>query len=541
MRSFFALLVALVACSPPAEIPEPSEWSVTWFVDPELGDDANDGRSEKSPLRSLARFDATGPARLVVSANSRVLLRRGTALRLTATVHLHGHDRGWVTLGAWGEPTAPRPIVLGSAPLSATDWSAPDADGVRTLDWAPWLDGHDGRSLDGVEQGPGQLWFFDSDAPAARLTSWGWRRREPVGAQSERGDFWYDAAKRELRLKWPDPAPAFTEAALNRVMLTPTGQSHLIVEDLDLRYGGNYAIQGHAVKHLRLRRVDLSFLGGGTKSRVDGVDQYVRLGNGFEISGDGEDLVVEQCRVHQAFDTGFDPQFVGATNVAVRDLVFRDNLVSYPGLAGFELWLRPDAPFTSTLERVVVTNNTVLSAGRGWGYEQHDHAGTSKIGAAFFVNASRGTALEVTIERNVVVAPRVVIATDFHPQTQPWFTALRFDSNLWSGVTRPAVVLFKGSAGAIEADLTGSSVFDDLSAWQQNDEVPGQDAKSVEGEAGFDAPIDPPNEDLAWLRSLSADDPLRPTRLGPFALRGDYRRSKATVGVGWGASLGPER
>jgi hypothetical protein len=410
MRLVWLAVVVAGACAPTPEPPQPTTWATTWFIDPEGGDDANDGLSEQTPLRNFCRFDETGPGQLRVKPDSRLLVRRGTSLRLSATLALHGHDRGWVAYGAYG--AGARPILLGSAPVAGEEWTPPDADGVRTLDWSRWLDGADGRSLDGVEQGPGQLWFFDSQAPDARMTAWGWRKKEPVGAQSERGDYWYDAAKRQVRLKWPDAAPAFTEAAINRGMLRPTGQRHLVIEDLDLRYGGNYAIQGHALAHVRLRRVDFSFIGGGTKSRVDGVDQYVRLGNAFEVFGDGEDVVVEQCRVHQAWDTGLDPQFVGPTTVTIRDLVFRDNLISYPGLAGFELWLRPDAPATSTLAHVEVTNNTVLSAGRGWGYEQHDHPGTSKLGAAFFVNTSRGTARDVTVARNVVVAPRVVIRSE---------------------------------------------------------------------------------------------------------------------------------
>ncbi len=534
------LLVVLAGCRSVADVPEPTTWAHTYFVDPESGSDSNDGLTEGTALRTLARFDANGTQHLSMKPDTRVALKRGTVLRLEATVHLHGSDTGWVGYGTYGDPALPKPLLLGSVAITAAQWSAPDANGVRTLDWSPFIDANDGRSPDGVEQGPGNLWFFESDAPDARMTGWAWRKQNPLGPGNPRGDAYYDPAARVVRLVWPDAAPPFTEAGVNRVMIDPSGQAHVLLEDWDLRYGGNYALKGHAVAHLHVRGVEVSFIGGGTKSQLHGVDQYVRAGNGFEVFGDGSDVVVERCRVHQAYDTGLDPQDVSSGDVTMDGVTFRDDLISYPGLAGFELWERPDAPFSGTLRNVTVENDTLLSAGRGWGYEQHDHPGQAKIGAAFLTSTCRGTANGVVVRHNVIIAPRVVIATDFHPDTRPFFLAFAFDENLWNlsggGL---GVVLFEGQTGTLEADLTGSPVFQDLASWQASTDDPGQDAHSVQATAAFDAPLDPVTEDQAWIFGLPADDPLRPTRLGPFALRGDYRRTTVTVGTGWGASLAP--
>lgn len=530
----------LWSCQAGPEVPEPTTWSHLYFVDPTTGDDAADGLTEATALRSLARFDVGGPRHLAVKPNTRIALKRGSVLRLTATVQLHGHDLGWVAYGSYGDPSLPKPIVLGSVGLEASSWSAPDENGVRTLDWSPYLDPNGGRSADGVEQGPGNLWFFEGAGALARMQSWAWRKKDPLGRASLPGDFYYDNTTRRVHVQWPGAAPTYTEASINRFMFDLSGQSHVVIEDLDLRYGGNYAIKGHELKHVRVRRVDVSFIGGGTKSRVDGKDQYVRLGNGFEVFGNGEDVVVENCRVHQAYDSGLDPQYVGSSKVSMDGLVLRGNLISYVGLAGIELWERPDAPASGSLRNVTVEQNTLLSVGRGWGYEQHDHAGQAKIGAALLTSTCRGTASNVVIRRNVIVAPRAVVATDFHPETRDFFRAFAFDENLWDlSQGGEGVVLFEGETGTLEADLTGSPVFHDLASWQANTEVRGQDAHSVQGAAGFDRASDPVTEDLEWISSLPVDDALRPTRLGPFALTGDYRRTSATNGAGWGAAIAP--
>lgn len=495
----------------------------TYYLDPQHGDDQADGLTEQTPLKSFAPFE-TRPIGLKPA--TRIALKRGSRLRLAGTIRLHGSSAGWVLYGAYGDDRAPKPLLIGSIELAASAWSAADANGIRSANWADFRDTNEHRSLTGVEQGPGNLWFFDE---GDRLASFGFRHQHDVGAGCTQGDWFYDATSATIRLCWPQPTPPLsTEASVNRTMLDPTGQQHLIIEDLDLRYGGGYAIRGSELQHLRVRRVDLSFIGGGTKNGA-----YVRLGNGFEVSGNASDVIVEDCRVHQAYDTGLDPQNVGSVPVTQSQLVFRRNLISYPGLAGFELWLRPAG---STLRDVLVENNTVLNAGRGWGYEQHDHQGQAKIGAALAILQDQASGSGLVIRHNVFAAPRVVVLSEFAPadaRTRAFVRGLSMVENLWN-INGLGAVLFEGTRGQIEPDLAGSPVFASLGAWQQNTEVPAMDVGSLEADPQFDRAADPLTEDRTWLLGLAADDDARPIRFGAFALRGDYHRTQATQGVGWG-------
>ncbi|MEI8258212.1 MAG: right-handed parallel beta-helix repeat-containing protein [Deltaproteobacteria bacterium] len=269
----------------------------------------------------------------------------------------------------------------------------------------------------------------------------------------------------------------------------------------------------------------------------------MRLGNGIEVSGNSTDVIVEDCRIHQAYDTGVDPQNVGPSPVTQRGLVFRNNLVSHVGLAGFELWARPSG---SRLSDVRLEHNTVLYAGRGWGYEQHDHVGQGRVGAALAVFQNLAAGDGIVIGNNVFADPRVALMSEFRVDqqaTRGFLRGLAMDGNLWSlGAGGVGVVLFEGTTDAMGNTVLGASpVFPDLAAWRspQNLDVPGMDVNSVQADPEFDAPTDAVTQDRAWIAGLPPGDLARPSRFGRFALTGDYRRSGASRGIGWGASLAP--
>lgn len=520
LLTLLSLLVLMSSAAPAGAVerlpPDDGAFLRTWHLDPAGGDDRNDGGSPERPLRSLVALSSRR-----LGAGTRVAIRRGSVLRLTATVQLHGgNPDGWAAYGAYGDPRLPKPILLGSLGIAAAAWQVA-GPGRWRLDWSDRIDCADGRRADGVEQGPGNLWFFAGQGAEAAMTAWGWRRQHPLGPAATRGDWHYDPVERAITLAWPGPPPAWTEAAPNRTLLCYKGQSHLIVEDLDLRYAGGYVLAGHETAHLRLRRLDLSFSGGGTKNGA-----YVRLGNGIEVSGNTRDVVVEGCRLHQLYDTGIDPQNTGPVAVVQRGLTFRGNLISRMGLASFELWARPAG---SRLEEVLIEDNTCLGAGRGWGYEQHDHAGQAKVGADLVIFENRAAAADVVVRGNVFSGGRLVLLAEFQERqaaTRALVRALDLRDNLWDPAPgAPAAMLFQGRVDAAgNPDPGPSPVFARLADWQRSGEVPGKDAGSTQADPGFAAARDARDQDRAWILGLPADAAARPRHLGPFALAGDYRR-----------------
>lgn len=453
------VLLGVGCVRPPPPSAGDEVFDQTVFIDPIGGLDRSDGLSERSPIQSFEGLRNLRP-------RTRVLIKRGSVMRVTGLKLRGGDETGWISWGAYGDAGVPKPILMGSIQVG-THGSVLDG-GFRGILWPqqPNVDG-------GVEIAPGNLWFFDLDGT---MTGWGWRKESLADVKND-GDWFFDGVNQQLLLRWTGPLP-IVEASLNTTQLDFSGQNNVIVEDWDLRYFGGYAMRGHEANHVRVRRVDMSFGGGGTKTA-----QYVRLGNGFETTGNVDDVVVEQCRFHQLYDTAFDPQNVSGA-ATQRHLTFRDNLISRMGLAGMELWLRPAG---TTLEDVTVTGNVFMNTGRGWGYEQHDHPGTVQLGADLFISRNEASTARITISGNTFHQSRAVLVSEFHedaPLSRSLLRGLSLDDNTWSSVDSPAVVLFTGSVGADgKTELGESPTFATLAEWQRNALVPGKDARSVEGPA----------------------------------------------------------
>ena len=485
--------------------PEKTASSI-WYVDPAGGSDGNDGRSAATPKRTL---DFTQTQELRFEPGTKIALKCGTVLRLDKTLALHGNGKGWVIWGAYGQ--GPKPIVIGSVAVPQSAWQS-SGKNLFTLDWSGHIDANERRSPDGVEQGPGNLWFFAGETNDAPMVSWGWRKQER--RLERQGDWFYDAAAKKIILYWMEPTPPqLAEASINRTGISFKGQQNVILENWDLRYFGNYVVRGHAASGIHLRNLDLSFSGGGTKN-----GQYVRLGNGVETTGNDDDVRVEHCRFYQIFDTAFYPQDVGGAAILQSNLIYRNNIVSHMGLGGMELWARTSRS-GSRLHHIEATGNTFMFTGRGWGYEQHDHSGTCKCGADLVFFNNNAAADQIIIRNNVFHGSRLVLMSEWGDNRMGNQTLVRgmdMDANIWSYTGTTAVALVQGGA-----DKPSMLIYSNLPSWQANAEVPGKDAHSQSQAPQFVKAIDKTDQDLAWITTADACE--RPTRFGPFGLRGDYR------------------
>lgn len=503
-------------------------WALTVHVDPEAPGPGTGTAADPWPnLDFLATYN--------VPPNTLIAIKRGTVLRLSKTIDLKGGTKGgWVSYGAYGSTADPKPVILGSQ--GDLHWSDSASSRIQA-DWSGNIDTNAGRNAGGPEQGPGNLWFFSGSSPEATMTGWGWRKQS-LAAVITQGDWYYDAATRKIELAWPkgDSPPGHTEAGVNRIMFNFSGQSYLMVQDLDLRYGGNYLVRGHSAEHLVFRRLDMSFFGGGTKN-----GEFIRLGNGIELNGNVNDVHILSCRIHQAYDTGFDQQHAaseGSPGVIQQNLVFRNNLVSHAGLASFELWARPGG---SRIHNLQLSNNTFLHAGGGWGFEQHDFPGTQELGADIVIFQNTATGSEIRIEKNVFFKPRLGLVCEWQDHqylTKALLRETSLDQNLWVGSfqeSNPLALLYQGNS------LAESSVFTTLSSWQLNSLAPGKDPNSIldpDGSiAAFVEPVDPAWQNAAWIWSTGTPAAVRPRLADGFGLGGNYRRIQSGPSAGWGAEF----
>ncbi len=179
------------------------------------------------------------------------------------------------------------------------------------------------------------------------------------------GDYWFDNAQRVVKLystARPTEVYREIELALMQHIINESNCSHIVFENLALRYGAAHGIGGGNTRHITVRDCDFSFIGGGDQY---GDGRKVRFGNGVEFWGNAHDNVVERCRLWEIYDAALTNQNQGA-NVRQYNLHYRDNII-WNCEYSFEYWNRPE---TSVTGRIYFENNTCVNAGHGWGHTQ---------------------------------------------------------------------------------------------------------------------------------------------------------------------------
>lgn len=487
-RQLGVLAFFCAACSQ-SVLPQEDLFEEARFIDDVAGDDQANGMTPETAWRSLDRVN-----RFIPRTSTRISFKRGGTWRGSLDLHGGTVSRGWVAYGASGAPDAPKPRILTSVDIGE-GWRATAVANVWEHVWE-----EDANLPSGdVVQGPGNLYFLDAQGV---VLGWGWRKQSRPQLVRD-GDFFYSPSERRIELFSSAKPGGRIEAAINRNGGQYSGQSFLIVEDLDLRFGGAMGLRGHEAKHLRFRRLDVSWYGGGTKR-----GEYVRLGNGVELEGSIEDAIVEEGRFFQIYDTGVDSQKVGTTAFTQRDISFRRNVISRTGLACFEFWGRGASG--SKFERVSFTNNTCLFSGSGWGFEQHDHVGQGQIGADVLIFENSASVSNFVVTENIFHGARVGVFAEYAEKktaTRALVDGATFDWNLYSRPSQWVALLYDGDDPGL---LPTSRKFATLAEWGTGT---GKEPHGIEGDPGFVALDggDPFSDDLR----LRPDSPaLRAGSLG---------------------------
>lgn len=181
----------------------------------------------------------------------------------------------------------------------------------------------------------------------------------------EQGQYWYDEERRTVTL-WSQKNPALyytdIECALRDHIIDQSNVSHVVYENLALRYGAAHGIGGGNTHHITVRDCELSYIGGGDQS---GGDKTVRFGNGIEFWGSAHDCLVERCRLWEIYDAALTNQSSGP-DTPHYNIVYRFNVI-WNSEYSFEYWNRPEK---SATHDICFDNNTCVNAGHGWGHTQ---------------------------------------------------------------------------------------------------------------------------------------------------------------------------
>ena len=356
------------------------------------GDDANDGLSPQTPLRSIAKLNT-----LELKPSDGVMFRRGDVWRGKITT------RKGVTYSAYGRGAKPR--IYGS-PCDASvegEWIATATPNVYM--YSQYLSDDVGTLVfNGGEQNAIKiLKVYHADGTTTNVYT-----GEPFagGCDLKRDlDFFHDY-RDEKRLYLcsteGNPSERFESIELltRGNIINATDNVH--IDNLCLMYGGSHGIGSGTTKGLRVTNCVIGWIGGSMllPAPPEG-GRDARYGNGIEIYGGCDEFVVDNCYIYQCYDAGITNQNqddVSDSSRTMRNVSFTNNLVERCEMS-IEYYLGAQMKTTEgIIENFLIEGNILRLAGYGWGDQHPEPAWAAHIKSWWL---HQNEAYNFTIRRNI--------------------------------------------------------------------------------------------------------------------------------------------
>lgn len=193
-------------------------------------------------------------------------------------------------------------------------------------------------------------------------------KRSSKAELTEEFDFYCDHEDENRLYLYSVRDPALFESVeigTNKNLIWILENSHdVTIENLSLKYSGAHGIRAlDGVKNISVRNCVISYMGG---CYITGYkDGKVRYGNGIEFWQGCENIRVEDCWIHNIYDSGISHQ--GHGNYVAKNLNFCNNLIEYCGMGSIEYWLWNKPEDKNWAENVTYSDNIMRFAGYGFG------------------------------------------------------------------------------------------------------------------------------------------------------------------------------
>ena len=356
------------------------------------GDDANDGLSPHTPLRSIAKLNT-----LELKPSDGVMFRRGDTWRGKI------FTRKGVTYSAYGRGAKPR--IYGSPCDAAVEGEWITTSTPNVYMYSQYLSDDVGTLVfNGGEQNAIKiLKVYHADGTTTNVYT-----GEPFagGCDLKRDlDFFHDY-RDEKRLYLcsteGNPSERFESIELltRGNIINATDNVH--IDNLCIMYGGSHGIGSGTTKSLRVTNCEIGWIGGSMllPAPPEG-GRDARYGNGIEIYGGCDEFVVDNCYIYQCYDAGITNQNqddVSDSSRTMRNVSFTNNLVERCEMS-IEYYLGAQMkPTESIIENFLIEGNILRLAGYGWGDQHPEPAWAAHIKSWWM---HHNEAYNFTIRRNI--------------------------------------------------------------------------------------------------------------------------------------------
>lgn len=444
-------------------VPQPT--GRIYYVDATSGNDTNDGLSPGSAWKTVGKVNRS------FSPGDSILFKRGEIFRGQLNAVASGTADDYITYGAYGDPSLPKPAILGSDDLSAASgWVDTGANVWQTA-------GTIGKDV-------GNLIFNGGG-------SWGAKQSSKASADTQ-GDFFYDPATGRLYLySNGNPGTRYTsiEAAKRQHGFFDGGANYIRVNDLSFKYQGAHGAQinSQGTHHVIIEHCDFAWIGG---CYLSGTTRY---GNGIELYESCSNITIRYNTVDNSFDEGITCQGYNPSNA--HDLYVYKNVVT-KCKAGISAYYHGNP---NVISGIYLCNNVMYNTGGGW-------SPSTNVRCGFYSSGFQNTTItDCHFANNIIHTSvgRALVVWKPASEVAPGWT---FGNNCY----------YPDSAAAFEHD---SGHFVDFATWKS---LVGQDSTSLNCDPMF---VDPARGDFR----LTANSPCIGAGL---ALSGLDQPAGALVNVG---------
>ncbi|MBQ8508920.1 MAG: hypothetical protein IJ493_03335 [Clostridia bacterium] len=346
----------------------------------EEGDDSNDGLSEETPVKTLARLKT-----LPLKRGDVVLFRRGDMFRGNITTV------AGVTYSAYGEGAKP---IINSSKMNYADpalWQETEYEnvwlctkplnnaGIVALDHSGELGKYD--ELTGICMVAGQGTFTGAKDLYDDLQFYSDLNTQKFYFYSTEGN----------------PGERFESIEIGERLNTISPAADTTIDNLHITLTGAHGVGAGTTKNLTVRNCIFNWLGGSILAGFGG-GNTTRYGNAVEVYGGVDGYNVYNNWIYQIYDTGITHQFNVSADTKtnnMKNVEYYDNLIEYCFWSIEYYNNRPEGTTRETIN-VSVHDNFCRYGGYGWGCAGRE---TSAPMCSFWISTE--TIENNTIENNI--------------------------------------------------------------------------------------------------------------------------------------------
>ncbi len=380
--------------TPNKEIPEGS----TVYYLSARGNDENDGKSPKTPWKTIARLSQED-----IKAGSYVCFKRGDVFRGNFAA------KEGVTYTAYGDGEKPK--IYGSLFNCAENGKWEEvAPNIWRYSIAFTEDVGAIFMNSGEEHGLKIMLTYTDDGIIESVARTKWKDYTSLDEELE---FWHDLngpyARNNLGgyvylyCSKGNPSEVWDQIEFNTRtnIISIIGINNVTVDNLCLMYTGAHAVSIGEAKNITVANCEVGLIGGSIQHYKNG--EPTRYGNGIQVYGSCEGYYIDHCWVYECYDAGITHQYsTGNTNDCIEKDVYYTNNLLERNVYNIEYFMGRGEAGTEIRyhENIVIKDNILLDAGYGWGKQRPEKHSVAHIKGWDSQNELKG---DFIIEDNIML------------------------------------------------------------------------------------------------------------------------------------------